>query len=150
MTQDVEFLVNSIRCLDRYFQRAVQKKAEQSGITLPQMRVIKEVIKHQGISIKELSQNLDMTQSTVSDVVERLIAKNLLMKKTNSRDKRFVEIWSTQEVTRFLESGRPDFLRDALRNVTETLSPEDLSSIIQAVRKLLSAVERTSEGELLS
>lgn len=140
MLQEAEFIVKSIRLLDHYFEKSIQKKAEGSGVTIPQMRVIKEVVKHQGISIKQLSQNLNMTQSTVSGIVERLINKDLLIKKTNPQDKRFAEIWYTKQITEFLENSSSEFISDAVKDIFQSFKPNELETITKGLHLLLSAM----------
>src|SRR5690348_13645878 len=90
--EKAELLRDSIEFLQRFMMKSIQKYSEEHGVTIPQARVIGEVFSHKAISIKLLSQNLKMTQSTVSDIVERLTAKGLLVKTTNPKDKRSVEI----------------------------------------------------------
>lgn len=141
MQQNAEFVIKAVRSLDQFFEKCIQKKVEQSGITLPQMRVIKEVVTRQGICIKQLSQNLHMTQSTVSGIVERLIHKGYLTKRTNPDDKRFAEIRYTNDVTEFLERHSTEFVSEAVGEVFNHLQPSDLKLVIQGLQLLLSAVE---------
>jgi MarR family transcriptional regulator, organic hydroperoxide resistance regulator len=143
--QDAEFIIKTIRSLDQYFEKSLQRKVEQSGVTIPQMRVIKEVVKQHGISIKDISLNLNMTQSTVSGIVERLINKGFLMKKTKAEDKRFAEIWYTDSVAKFLEYNSTDFVSEALNEVFTHLQPNDLKIIKQGIHLLLNAVQKAEE-----
>ncbi len=144
--KDAEFIIKTIGSLNRYFQRSIQKKVEQSGVTLPQMRVIQEVVKHQGISIKDLSFTLNMSQSTVSGIVERLINKGFLLKKTNSQDKRFTEIWYTRRVATFLEKNSSEFVSEALSDALSHLQPADWEIIKRGMLLLLSAVEQADRS----
>ena len=105
------------------------------------MRVIEEVVKHEGISIKEISLNLPMTQSTVSDIVERLIHKGILMKKTNSRDKRAVQIFPTEAVSEFLANDRLEYVNQSVLDVLKELSPDEQIIVTNALRLLVSVVE---------
>lgn len=143
--QEAEFIIKTIHSLDQYFEKCIQKKVEQAGVTLPQMRVIREVVVHQGISIKQLSQSLDMTQSTVSGIVERLINKGYLMKKTNPRDKRFAEIWCTENVSIFLEKNITEFVGEAVGDVFSHLPSNDLETITYGIRLLLTAVNKENK-----
>lgn len=141
MLQNAEFIRRSIRYLNHYFEKSIQRKTEQTGFTVPQMRVIEEVVKHEGISIKEISLNLPMTQSTVSDIVERLIHKGILMKKTNSRDKRAVQIFPTEAVSEFLANDRLEYVNQSVLDVLKELSPDEQIIVTNALRLLVSVVE---------
>lgn len=135
-----EFVIKTIRSLDQFFEKRIQQKVEKTGVTVPQMRVIEDVVKHQGISIKQLSQNLNMTQSTVSGIVERLILKGYLTKKTNADDKRFAEIWHSKDVAAFLEKDSTKFVNEAVADVFAQLEPNNLETVIRGLQLLLSAV----------
>lgn len=146
MLQDAEFLRKSIRYLDRYFEKSIQKKVEQSGFTIPQMRVIKEVVAHEGISIKQISLNLPMTQSTVSGIVERLVNKGILMRKSNSRDKRAVQIFSTDAVAQFIEKDRMEYTNQSVMDALSILNPEERAVVMDGVRLLVDAVNAVNTG----
>lgn len=146
MIQDAEFIRKSIQNLNRYFEKNIQKKVEQTGFTVPQMRVIEEVVGHAGIGIKEISENLPMTQSTVSGIVERLIQKGILMKKTNSRDKRAVQIFPTGAVYNFLANDRLEYVNQSVIDVFNRLSQDEQAVVVKSLRLLVDAVE-CSKGE---
>lgn len=140
MLEEAEYIRESIRYLNQYFEKGIQKKVEQYGFTIPQLRVIKEVVSHQGINIKQLTQNLQMTQSTVSDIVERLVKKGILVKKTNPLDKRASLIFPAYEVTRFLEKDRIDFVNESVINALNNLKPEERETVMEGIRLLVAAV----------
>src|SRR5699024_9459809 len=86
------FVGESIEYIHHFTMKSLQKQAEEHGVTIPQIKIIGEVFALKTVSIKQLSQNLKMTQSTVSDIVERLVSKGFLEKTPNKRDKRLVDI----------------------------------------------------------
>lgn len=141
MPQDIAFVIKSIRSLDQFFEKCIQQKVEQSGVTLPQMRVIQEVIHHPGLSIDELSKNLQVTQSTVSGIVQRLIHKGYLMKKTNVKDKRMAEIWCTNDVAEFIENNSTAFVNEAVGHIFSQFGPNDLEIVSKGLQLLLSEIK---------
>lgn len=142
MRNDTEFIIKAIHTLNHHFEKSIQKKVEQTGVTVPQLRVMKEVVKQQGISIKQLARNLNMTQSTVSGIVDRLISKGYLTKKTNAGDKRFAEIWYTPDVAKFLEKDSSEFVHEAVEDVFRQLQPDDMKVITVGMQLLLEAIEK--------
>jgi len=141
LLQNAEFIRKSIQNLNQYFEKNIQKSVEQTGFTVPQMRVIEQVVDHKGISIKEISQNLPMTQSTVSGIVERLIHKGILMKKTNTSDKRAVQIFPTEAVYQFLEKDRIQYVNQSVLGVLNRLSQDEQAVVIKGLCLLVDAVE---------
>lgn len=144
MLNDAEFIRKSIEYLNKYIQTSLEKKVERTGITVPQMRVITEVVSHQGISIKQISLNLPMTQSTVSGIVERLINKGILVKRTNSNDKRAVQIYPTDNVTKFLEVDRMKYVNQSLSDALNKLNPNNYDVVLRGIGLLVNAVKECS------
>lgn len=143
MFKDAEFIRKSIEYLNQYFEKSIQQKVEQTGITVPQMRVITEVVSHQGISIKQISLNLPMTQSTVSGIVERLINKGILIKRSNSQDKRAVQIYPTDNVTQFLEKDREIYVNQSVEDALSRFTPDQYAVVLEGIRLLVDAVNES-------
>ena len=148
LLEKADYIGKSVRYLYRYFEKRIQEKAEQSGITLPQMRVIKEVVSNPGINVKQLTYNLGMTQSTISDIVERLVNKELLEKRSNRDDKRSVLIYHAPIVAEFLQNDRNDFENEAIINCLSELSHEELETIARGIRILIHAVSKQEKEGL--
>ncbi|KLU58753.1 MarR family protein [Peptococcaceae bacterium CEB3] len=141
LLQDAEFVRKTIEHLERHFAKSVQRKAEEQGITEPQMRVMTEVVARPGVSIKEISSCLAMTQSTVSGVVERLINKGILTKRSNSHDKRAVQIYPTEAVVHFLRQDRLEFVNEAVLAALGRLTPAEQALVIQGLHLLATAAD---------
>ncbi|MDY0407456.1 helix-turn-helix domain-containing protein [Paracerasibacillus soli] len=63
--EKADLIGESIDFVHRFTMKSLQKQAEDHGVTIPQVRIIGEVFAHKTVSIKQLCQNLKMTQSTV-------------------------------------------------------------------------------------
>ncbi|QHW29810.1 MarR family transcriptional regulator [Paenibacillus rhizovicinus] len=125
----------------------LQKHAEQHGVTVPQTRVIAEVLFHQSISIKQLTQNLRMTQSTVSDIVERLTARGLLMKTPDPNDKRSVQISLTDKTIKDIRELSPEPLNQYVRDVLSSLQPAEQEIVEQGMLLFVTAVKEKLKAE---
>lgn len=147
MEQEAEFIRKSIRSLHRDIEKSIQKQTEQAGITLPQMRVIREVVSHQSSSIKQLSQSLHMTQSTVSGIVDRLITKGILLKTVDPNDRRAVKITPTENVNLFMQNDRSKFVNQVVMDALSRLKADELSIAMNGIRLLLSVFQDTFETD---
>jgi len=149
-----DFIRESIDFLHRYLLKSIQKHAEEHGLTVPQLRVIAEVFVNKQITIKQLTQNLRMTQSTVSDIVERLSAKGILLKNPNPKDKRSVNICVSEEVLNVINENSQEPVNRAIRDVLSLLTPDEQETVEQGMRLLITAVkgkmEKDGEGQLES
>ncbi|WP_040205313.1 MarR family winged helix-turn-helix transcriptional regulator [Neobacillus jeddahensis] len=141
------FIRESIDFLQRYMMKSLQKYSEEHGVTIPQARVIAEVFAHKAISIKLLSKNLKMTQSTVSDIVERLTSKGLLVKTPNPKDKRSVEISLSSELSEGIDANIPEITNQSLSQVLNLLKPDEQETIEKGMQLLVSAVKEKMEAD---
>ncbi|MGG3562782.1 helix-turn-helix domain-containing protein [Neobacillus rhizosphaerae] len=147
MEERAVFIRESIDLLQSYLMKSLQQHSEERGVTIPQARVIGEVFAHKKISIKHLSQNLKMTQSTVSDIVERLTSKGLLVKTPNPKDKRSVEISLSNELAKGINEDISDIANKSLLGVLNQLNPSEQEIVEKGMRLLVSAVKEKMAAE---
>lgn len=147
MLEKANFIGESIDYLQRYTMRSLQKQAEDHGVTVPQIRVIGEVFAHKTVSIKLLSQNLKMTQSTVSDIVDRLVSKGFLVKTANSKDKRLADISLSPRLDEDIDESIAQLKNQSLVGALDRLSAEEQETVEQGMRLLVSAVKEEMAAE---
>ncbi|WP_026564402.1 MarR family winged helix-turn-helix transcriptional regulator [Bacillus sp. UNC41MFS5] len=147
MVDKADFIRESIDLLQSYIMKSLQKHSEERGVTIPQARVIGEVFAHKKITIKHLSQNLKMTQSTVSDIVERLTSKGFLVKTPNPKDKRSVEISLSNELSKGINEDISEIANKSLVDVLSLLNPDEQEMVEKGMRLLVSAVKEKMEAE---
>ncbi|WP_031536168.1 MarR family winged helix-turn-helix transcriptional regulator [Bacillus sp. MB2021] len=147
MLDRATYIWESIDFLNRYIMKSLQRHAEEHGMTAPQVRVILEVFINKKISVKELTQNLRMTQSTVSDIVERLTEKGILIKKPNPQDKRSVQIMLTEEMVKIIEETSPKPIQQIMGAVLDNLQPSEQATVEEGIRLLVAAVGEKMEAD---
>lgn len=102
---------------------------------------------HKTVSIKLLSQNLKMTQSTVSDIVERLMSKGFLVKTPNERDKRLVDISLSPRLAEDIDESVSQLQNQALVGVFDLLNPKEQEIVEEGMQLLVSAVKEKMIAE---
>ncbi|MFF2875828.1 MarR family winged helix-turn-helix transcriptional regulator [Gottfriedia sp. NPDC057991] len=147
MVERAEFISESIDFLQRFLMKSLQKHSEEHGVTIPQARVIGEVYAHKTMSIKQLSKNLKMTQSTVSDIVERLTTKGLLLKTPNPKDKRFVEISLPDNISDEINGSITEIANKSLNSALTFLDSHEQEIVEQGMRLLVTAVKKKMETD---
>ncbi|MES5261645.1 MarR family winged helix-turn-helix transcriptional regulator [Priestia megaterium] len=148
MIDKAEFIRESIKYLNQYSQKSLQKELSKYGITVPQMRIINEVMKNHAISVKQISLHLHMSQSTVSEVVERLIKKNILIKTPSLEDKRSVNISLTEHVKEILKTYRSEVISSPFVEALNQLDLNQQEAVVDGITLLMEAVDKiTSKKE---
>lgn len=147
MLDRATYIWESIDFLNKFIMKSLQRHAEEHGLTAPQARVILEVFINKKISVKQLTQNLRMTQSTVSDIVERLTEKGILIKKPNPQDKRSVQIMLTEEMVKIIEETSPKPIQQIMGAVLDNLQPNEQATVEEGMRLLVAAVGEKMEAD---
>ena len=136
---DADFIRDSIKYLEKYSQYNVQKQAQKYGFTVPQIKIIKKIIKYKRITITQLCDQLDMSQSTISDIVNRLISKGVLVKYRDDNDKRSYVISASKEVDTFLEKDAFEFKNIGFEKILEHISQSDKEIALKGLEILVNA-----------
>ncbi len=97
------------------------------------------------ISMNELSQTMGLANSTMTRMVDTLVAKGLVYRQQDYEDRRVVRVALTaqgQELQRTLEEARQAMMGEILSDIQE----EDWPGIIQTLAKLNAAVDKAMGG----
>lgn len=82
------------------------REVEQScGVTGSQLWILQEVATTPDIGISELAERLSIHQSTCSQLVEKLVSRNLIGKERSTEDQRRVGLRLTDEALKILKNA---------------------------------------------
>lgn len=147
MNELAKQLSHAVQFLNDYRLKFMQQKGIEQGYTVPQMKVLVEVLFREKSSVKQLAINLRMTQSTVSDIVERLVSKGDLQKRPSTEDKRISEISLTEQVSADILQALSEQSDHAMGEVLDYLTDEQREVVAQAMRILVGAVVQKMQSE---
>lgn len=86
-----------IRRIRRAFRAQFEARAAALGITTPQYHVMARLWQGDGILTSVLAKDICVAGSTMTGVLDRLVAKGFIRRGTAANDRRVVEIWLTEE-----------------------------------------------------
>lgn len=145
--------------LDRIVETAIYLQAEsrrlaressaRHGITATQLNVLKLLEAVGSLSLSELSRRMAATNSTVTGIIDRMVAAGLVTREQSAEDRRVWIIAMTdagRALSRQIEVAPWDILRQALRD----LPARELDTLIKTLTKVAAHVEaavRTRDGE---
>jgi DNA-binding MarR family transcriptional regulator len=129
-----------------FIRRALHKPMETviaSGeLTVPQVAVMRIVVAHQGISLKDLSREVSLAHSTVSGIVDRLEKRGMIERRPDPSDGRISRIHPTKPVMEFVRDTMPALTSKPLVNALKRASAEERSNIEQALCRLRELLEQ--------
>ena len=124
----------------RKIYQYIGKQINEFDITPEQLIVLKELLKEERKTKKELSLRLDKDQNTVKAMIDKLEIKSFIERKENKLDKRAFSLFLTNKAKEnipIIES----YENKVLENIVKELNQEDTDkfiSILEKIRKNIS------------
>ena len=132
-----EELFVSIRKIIRAIDIRSRKLSKEAGITGPQLMILQELAREEGISAKQVSTNVNLSQATVTNILDRLEAKAFIKRMRCEGDRRKISLFLTELGQQALQSA-PQPIEDSFIEKFSAL--KDWEQF-----QLLSSVERIAE-----
>jgi DNA-binding MarR family transcriptional regulator len=136
-----ERIDQDLAAIRRVLRRGLEIEEGRAALTMPQVAVMRVVVRQPGISLKELSLQLSLAHSTVSGIVDRLEKQGMLGRKPDPADGRANCIHPTQPVADFVRGILPELSRGPLRKALAAARSAERAVISQAVHRLRELLE---------
>lgn len=142
---DIDSLAHSIELdlgeIRQIMRRPLDAEFARGQLTAPQRMVMQVLFNSDGMSLKELCEQISLSHSTVSGIVDRLQAKGMAARSTDSADRRLTRIAVTPVVRQFMQQQAPRLTAQPLVEALSRLSAQDRRAISRALRLLRDALE---------
>jgi DNA-binding MarR family transcriptional regulator len=113
------------------------REVEQScGVTGSQLWIMQEVANTSGIGISDLADRLSIHQSTCSQLVEKLVARKLILKERSKEDQRRVGLRLTDEAAKLIKMA-PSPAQGVLPEALWALSAETIQTLNSSLEKVI-------------
>jgi DNA-binding MarR family transcriptional regulator len=128
-----------IRAVDLHSRRLSQTH----GLTGPQALTLKAIIEHGQLSAGDLARELSLSQATITDIVKRLEARNLLKRNRDDDDKRRVMITATMEGLK-IHSLAPPLLQETFLQRFQQLKDWEQNQLLSSMQKIAELMDAES------
>jgi len=125
-----------LRSVDIYSR----KLALEHGVTVPQLVCLLKLDELGALTIKELSEEVFLSPSTLVGIIDRLEGHDLVTRKRSVRDRRKVRVDLTAQ-GRELIAKSPSPLQEGLAHAIERLPELERATIALSLEKLLALME---------
>lgn len=137
-----ERVVYLFKAVHKIYRDQIYEKSRQYGFTGPQIGLIIGLSKNPYITLKDMSECLGLSKSTVSGMVDRLVGQGVVIREIPQDNRRTVRLSLDPDFQKnnFLKELANKYINDSLKNASE----EDLNKIItglEILHKLLKAEE---------
>jgi DNA-binding MarR family transcriptional regulator len=135
------FLRELIRILVRDLGILEKGDAACCGTTIAQCHAIVEIGRNGEISLSELSEVLNLDNSTMSRTINNLVSQNLVTREEHAGDRRYLVIRLTEEgskIYQVIEGSMDKYYNSILSSI-----PEDKrDQVLESIEILISAVKQ--------
>lgn len=135
--QDVLVALRKItRAIDLHSKQLVRV----SGLTAPQLLVLKEVDRLGYAKPSIVAKNVHLSQATVTSIIDRLQRAGLLCRERSQKDRRAVDLTLTEEGREKLQSA-PELLQAGFIEKFEKLEDWERTQMVSSIQRLASMMD---------
>ncbi len=136
-----ERMDRDLSAIRRALRRPLEAEVARGELTVPQSAVMQAVVRHDGISLKDLSREVSLAHSTVSGIVDRLEKRGMIERRADAADGRVTRIHPTAAVRKFVREQIPALSRGPLQEALQRARTEERDGLVAAVRRLRELLE---------
>ena len=127
-----------MRFVSNHVSRLFARRLDDSGVTVAEWVMLREMYDRNGMSPSELADATGMTRGAVSKLVDRLVGKKLMSRRESRDDRRFQDIDLTEAGRRLV----PKLAAIADRNDEEFFAPlsgREREALVATLKKIVEA-----------
>jgi MarR family transcriptional regulator, organic hydroperoxide resistance regulator len=131
-------VVQSFMTISRTLVRFTQLNASSLGLTVQQMGIVNTIYASPRITLKEVTEKLQLSKSTVSVNVDELVKLKLIERKTSEEDRREINLELTSEGKMLAQKSCENASSyKAMLSVLEVISDEKIQLLMEIHQELL-------------
>lgn len=131
----------------RLIESEVRRRLQgEFDVTLPRFDILSQIYRMpDGLMLGELSQRLMVSPGNITSIIKRLVDDGLIVRTQNPHDRR-------ENIVRMTPVGRAKFAEMAaanerwIRELTERLSPVEVTSLMALLQKMKTSVRRSLDS----
>ncbi|MDV6327157.1 MarR family transcriptional regulator [Idiomarina sp. PL1-037] len=125
-----------IRAIDLYSKQL----NKYSGLTAPQLLILREINAANGITASKVAQNINLSPATVSNVIERLEHRQFIHRHRSEQDKRRVSLYLTEQGLNLLEKA-PQPLQEDFIEKFQALAEWEQSLLLSSMQRIANMMD---------
>lgn len=125
-----------IRAIDLYSKQL----NKYSGLTAPQLLILREINAANGITASKVAQNINLSPATVSNVIERLEHRHFIHRHRSEQDKRRVSLYLTEQGLSLLEKA-PQPLQEDFIEKFQALDEWEQSLLLSSMQRIANMMD---------
>lgn len=140
----IEEMLTAIKRIVSLIKQNFERDFKKMHVTQSQILVMRVLNQYGDMKMSDISRELDLSNSTVSGIIDRLVEKKIVKRKRSEEDRRIVMISLAEEYCKPVKKQLNAFA-NKMRRALSTTTEEDLDSIMQGLEKLERILEESQE-----
>jgi len=118
------------------------------GLTGPQLVILQEVANSGEVSVWKVAKAISLSQGTVTDIIERMEKKGLVVRRRSDYDRRRVLVEATESGKQLLEKAEP-LMQESFMGQFNRLQDWEQAMILSSLQRLVSIMDTKAKAELI-
>ncbi|MET1255547.1 MarR family winged helix-turn-helix transcriptional regulator [Aliikangiella maris] len=133
-------LLVSLRKIIRSIDLHSKKLNKNSGLTGPQLLVLQSINRTNGITAKAIAENVNLSQGTITSILDRLAAKGAISRVRSETDRRRISVYLTAEGENLLNQS-PKPLQDHFIERFQSLEIWEQNQLLASAGKIAAMMD---------
>jgi len=130
-----EEIVIALRRIVRAIDLHSRRLAEEYGLTGPQVVLLREVVRSGEIHVAELAKHISLSHATVTDILNRLERRGLIVRTRSLTDRRRIQVRHTDEAVALVKRS-PPLLQEQFSAQLARLHDWELTQILSVLQRV--------------
>lgn len=139
-TTAIEKLFNTMLQLGKLMSQRTQESQEDSAATMLQFSALSCVNESGGRTVTDLAQFLKLSKSSATQLVERLVLSDLLLRRTDDNDKRVTRLDLTQQGKDEIVVMRKKFI-STMKDAFADIPKKDILELIRIHNNMIDSLK---------
>jgi len=133
--EDYDAILRTIRRITRAIDLHSKRMVKATGMTVPQLLILQCIAETRKASIGAVAARVNLSQATVTSVVDRLQSQGLVTRERSGEDKRVVLVRLTADGERKLETA-PEPMQAGFIRAFQALEPWERHMLLSALERV--------------
>ena len=138
--KQIENVLIALRRLMRATDLHSRDLMKKIGLTTPQLLLLQSIKSRGEDSIRELSLDVNLSQATVTSILDRLVGKGLVTRKRSTQDKRKVHAYLTEEGKNIVKKA-PPLLQESFIQQFRKLEEWEQHMIVSSLQRVAAMMD---------
>ena len=134
----ISLLIKEVNVL---MSQSIKQMFDETGLTTPQIMVMALLSRHGNMKVSEISEKLNLSNSTISGIIDRLEKQSYVKRIRSKEDRRVVHVSLAPKSDSIMHTAIHETIEQNLAQKMKKADTEQIDAIINGLETLKSLLE---------